>query len=53
MYGFKLLQNRVLALFVAGTSRLFLICFGIHYWYVSELKLVTYILIKVFPLHGM
>lgn len=38
LYGFKLLQNRVLALFVAGTSRLFLICFGIHYWFISELK---------------
>uniref|UniRef100_A0A0D3BN77 Calpain-type cysteine protease DEK1 n=1 Tax=Brassica oleracea var. oleracea TaxID=109376 RepID=A0A0D3BN77_BRAOL len=33
LYGFKLLQNRVLALFVAGASRLSLICFGIHYWY--------------------
>ncbi|KAH0895228.1 LOW QUALITY PROTEIN: hypothetical protein HID58_057657, partial [Brassica napus] len=32
LYGFKLLQNRVLALFVAGASRLSLICFGIHYW---------------------
>ncbi|ESQ29931.1 hypothetical protein EUTSA_v10011175mg [Eutrema salsugineum] len=36
LYGFKLLQNRVLALFVAGTSRLFLICFGIHYWYLGH-----------------
>ncbi|KAL0853272.1 hypothetical protein Bca101_058424 [Brassica carinata] len=36
LYGFKLLQNRVLALFVAGTSRLFLICFGVHYWYLGH-----------------
>lgn len=36
LYGFKLLQNRVLALFVAGTSRIFLICFGIHYWYLGH-----------------
>ncbi|KAJ4882009.1 Calpain-type cysteine protease DEK1 [Raphanus sativus] len=36
LYGFKLLQNRVLALFVAGTSRLFLTCFGIHYWYLGH-----------------
>jgi len=36
LYGFKLLQNRVLALFVAGISRLFLICFGIHYWYLGH-----------------
>lgn len=53
LYGFKLLQNRVLALFVAGTSRIFLICFGIHYWFVSELK--RYYLFKTFKvcsLHG-
>ncbi|KAF3551194.1 hypothetical protein DY000_02010624, partial [Brassica cretica] len=36
LYGFKLLQNRVLALFVAGASRLFLICFGIHNWYLGH-----------------
>lgn len=32
LYGFQLLQNRVAALFIAGTSRVFLICFGVHYW---------------------
>ncbi|XP_010552284.1 PREDICTED: calpain-type cysteine protease DEK1 [Tarenaya hassleriana] len=36
LYGFKLLRSRVLALFVAGTSRLFLICFGVHYWYLGH-----------------
>lgn len=34
LYGFQLLQSRVAALFVAGTSRVFLICFGVHYWLV-------------------
>ncbi|KAF3641545.1 hypothetical protein FXO37_22947 [Capsicum annuum] len=33
LYGFKLLKSRVIVLFVAGTSRVFLICFGVHYWY--------------------
>ncbi|XP_038724877.1 calpain-type cysteine protease DEK1 isoform X2 [Tripterygium wilfordii] len=33
LYGFQLLQSRVAALFVAGASRVFLICFGVHYWY--------------------
>ncbi|PHT57396.1 Calpain-type cysteine protease DEK1 [Capsicum baccatum] len=33
LYGFKLLKSRVVVLFVAGTSREFLICFGVHYWY--------------------
>ncbi|XP_057954854.1 calpain-type cysteine protease DEK1 [Malania oleifera] len=36
LYGFQLLQNRVVALFVAGTSRVFLICFGVHYWYLGH-----------------
>lgn len=35
LYGFELLQSRVIALFVAGASRVFLICFGVHYWSVS------------------
>lgn len=34
LYGFQLLQSRVAALFVAGTSRVFLICFGVNYWLV-------------------
>lgn len=37
LYGFELLQSRVVALFVAGTSRVFLMCFGVHYWFVIEL----------------
>lgn len=36
LYGFQLLQSRVAALFVAGTSRVFLICFGVHYWYLGH-----------------
>nr|GEY67163.1 calpain-type cysteine protease DEK1 [Tanacetum cinerariifolium] len=36
LYGFELLQSRVIALFVAGASRVFLICFGVHYWYLGH-----------------
>ncbi|WCJ28805.1 calpain-type cysteine protease family [Euphorbia peplus] len=36
LYGFQLLQSRVVALFVAGISRVFLICFGVHYWYLGH-----------------
>ncbi|KAL2557117.1 Calpain-type cysteine protease DEK1 [Forsythia ovata] len=36
LYGFQLLKNRVAALFVAGLSRVFLICFGVHYWYLGH-----------------
>ncbi|KAE8036931.1 hypothetical protein FH972_009562 [Carpinus fangiana] len=36
LYGFKLLKSRVAALFVAGTSRVFLICFGVYYWYLGH-----------------
>ncbi|XP_028759629.1 calpain-type cysteine protease DEK1 [Neltuma alba] len=36
LYGFQLLKNRVAALFIAGTSRVFLICFGVHYWYLGH-----------------
>uniref|UniRef100_A0A803QA81 Protein DEFECTIVE KERNEL 1 n=1 Tax=Cannabis sativa TaxID=3483 RepID=A0A803QA81_CANSA len=36
LYSFQLLQSRVVALFVAGTSRVFLICFGVHYWYLGH-----------------
>ncbi|XP_022729421.1 calpain-type cysteine protease DEK1 isoform X1 [Durio zibethinus] len=36
LYGFQLLRSRVVALFVAGTSRVFLICFGVHYWYLGH-----------------
>ncbi|KAL9386177.1 hypothetical protein Peur_019301 [Populus x canadensis] len=36
LYCFQLLQSRVVALFVAGTSRVFLICFGVHYWYLGH-----------------
>ncbi|XP_027346143.1 calpain-type cysteine protease DEK1 [Abrus precatorius] len=36
LYGFQLLDSRVAALFVAGTSRVFLICFGVQYWYLGH-----------------
>ncbi|PSR95355.1 Calpain-type cysteine protease [Actinidia chinensis var. chinensis] len=36
LYAFQLLKSRVAALFVAGTSRVFLICFGVHYWYLGH-----------------
>ncbi|KAL3518927.1 hypothetical protein ACH5RR_021516 [Cinchona calisaya] len=36
LYGFQLLKSRVVVLFVAGTSRVFLICFGVHYWYLGH-----------------
>ncbi|KAK6163781.1 hypothetical protein DH2020_000645 [Rehmannia glutinosa] len=36
LYGFKLLKSRVAALFVAGISRVFLICFGVQYWYIGH-----------------
>ncbi|KHN06483.1 Calpain clp-1 [Glycine soja] len=36
LYGFQLLDSRVAALFIAGTSRVFLICFGVQYWYLGH-----------------
>ncbi|XP_020572133.1 calpain-type cysteine protease ADL1 isoform X2 [Phalaenopsis equestris] len=36
LLGFKLLRSRFMVLFVAGTSRIFLICFGVHYWYLGH-----------------
>ncbi|XP_073105600.1 calpain-type cysteine protease ADL1 isoform X2 [Elaeis guineensis] len=36
LFGFELLKSRVLALFVVGMSRIFLICFGVHYWYLGH-----------------
>ncbi|KAL8058113.1 hypothetical protein ABFS82_04G226000 [Erythranthe guttata] len=36
LYGFKLLKSRVAALIVAGISRVFLICFGVYYWYLGH-----------------
>ncbi|XP_008787933.1 calpain-type cysteine protease ADL1-like [Phoenix dactylifera] len=36
LFGFEILKSRVLALFVAGMSRIFLICFGVHYWYLGH-----------------
>ncbi|XP_043690975.1 calpain-type cysteine protease DEK1-like [Telopea speciosissima] len=36
LFGFELLKSRVAALFVAGASRVFLICFGVHYWYLGH-----------------
>ncbi|KAG2552578.1 hypothetical protein PVAP13_9KG552600 [Panicum virgatum] len=35
-FRFELLKSRVIVLFVAGTSRAFLICFGVHYWYLGH-----------------
>jgi hypothetical protein len=35
LFGFELLRSRVVALFVAGLYRIFLICFGVHFWYVA------------------
>ncbi|KAM7523059.1 hypothetical protein LguiA_012961 [Lonicera macranthoides] len=43
LYGFRLLQSRVVALFVAGASRVFLICFGVHYWYLGHC--VSYVVV--------
>ncbi|EPS66151.1 phytocalpain [Genlisea aurea] len=42
LYGFKLLTSRVAALFVAGLSRIFLICFGVHYWFVYLGHCISY-----------
>lgn len=36
LYGFQLLKSGVVALFVAGSYRVFLICFGVHYWYIGH-----------------
>ncbi|GAB2212288.1 hypothetical protein Droror1_Dr00025641 [Drosera rotundifolia] len=36
LYGFQLLRSHAAAAAIAGTSRIFLICFGIHYWYVGH-----------------
>ncbi|KAL0906783.1 hypothetical protein M5K25_025304 [Dendrobium thyrsiflorum] len=36
LLGFKLLRSRFMVLFVAGTSRIFLICFGVHFWYLGH-----------------
>ncbi|XP_051113651.1 calpain-type cysteine protease DEK1 [Andrographis paniculata] len=36
LYGFKLLKSRVTALVVAGACRVFLICFGVHFWYLGH-----------------
>ncbi|CAL9189957.1 unnamed protein product [Musa hybrid cultivar] len=36
LFAFELVRSRVVALFVAGISRIFLICFGVHYWYLGH-----------------
>lgn len=36
LFGFELLKSRVAALFLAGVYRVFLICFGVHYWYLGH-----------------
>lgn len=43
LYGFQLLKSRVAALFVAGASRVFLISFGVHYWFVLDSHMVQLI----------
>lgn len=35
LFGFQLLKSPIAALFIAGASRIFLICFGVHYWFAS------------------
>lgn len=35
-FRFELLKSRMIVLFVAGTSRAFLISFGVHYWYLGH-----------------
>ena len=35
LFGFQLLKSPIAALFIAGSSRVFLICFGVHYWFAS------------------
>lgn len=36
LYVFQLLESRVLVLLIAGASRVFLICFGVHFWYIGH-----------------
>lgn len=36
LFVFELLRSRVVALFLAGVYRVFLICFGVHYWYLGH-----------------
>ncbi|KNA16830.1 hypothetical protein SOVF_085410 [Spinacia oleracea] len=36
LFGFQLLKSPIAALFIAGASRIFLICFGVHYWYLGH-----------------
>ncbi|KAJ4808103.1 Calpain protease [Rhynchospora pubera] len=43
LFKFELLKNRVVALFVAGTSRIFLICFGVNYWYLGHCISYTFV----------
>ncbi|ONL97113.1 Calpain-type cysteine protease DEK1 [Zea mays] len=35
-FRFELLKSRMIVLFVAGTSRAFLVSFGVHYWYLGH-----------------
>lgn len=36
LYSFRLFKSPVTALFIAGASRVFLICFGVDYWYLGH-----------------
>ncbi|WOL02903.1 calpain-type cysteine protease ADL1 isoform X1 [Canna indica] len=36
LFAFEIVRSRVVALSFAGISRIFLICFGVHYWYLGH-----------------
>eukprot|EP00249_Psilotum_nudum_P000116 c10418_g1_i1 orf=80-892(+) len=36
LFGYELLRSRVVTLLIAGIYRIFLICFGVHYWYLGH-----------------
>ncbi|KAG6476656.1 hypothetical protein ZIOFF_065901 [Zingiber officinale] len=36
LFAFEIVRSRIVALVVAGISRIFLICFGVHYWYLGH-----------------
>ncbi|XP_042465852.1 calpain-type cysteine protease ADL1-like, partial [Zingiber officinale] len=36
LFAFEIVRSRIVALSVAGISRIFLICFGVHYWYLGH-----------------
>lgn len=52
LFGFELLKGRVAVLFVAGTYRVFLICFGVDYWFVLAFLIVRMIFHILLELYG-